>query len=84
MIDGDVGVSPCILKTTDLDSITHGSRKPMRPFESPFLSKSDDEIRTWMKENKHPNFGELTFTILDEDFIGTGKVYNRKCIESGL
>lgn len=39
------GCSPCILQTTDLDSITHGSRKPMPEFESPFLNMTDNEIR---------------------------------------
>jgi hypothetical protein len=126
--DSDPGVSPCILTTTDLDSITHGSRKPMRAFESPFLGKSDDEIRAWMKEHEHPNFARLTFTILDEhtiknktcrvgytrgddrmlitdfyanlyirvpiemvtlswdeeEYVGTGKVFNRKYIENDL
>ena len=100
----------------------------MRLFESPFLGKLDDEIRAWREEHKHPDFGELTFTILDEGtiknktcrvgytggddrmlltdfytnmhvrvpleqvtisweeeyFVGTGQVYGRKCIESGL
>jgi hypothetical protein len=41
----------------------------MRAFESPFLGKSDDDIRAWLEGHKHPNFGELTFTILDEDTI---------------
>ena len=126
--DSDAGVSPCILTTTDLDSITHGSCKPMRAFKSPFFGKSDDEIRAWMKEHKHPNFAGLTFTILDEhtiknktcrvgytggddrmlitdfyanlyirvpiemvtlswdeeEYIGTGKVFNRKYIENDL
>jgi hypothetical protein len=128
LIDGDVGASSCILETTDLDSITHGSRKPMRAFKSPFLGKSDDEIRTWIKEHKHPNFAQLTFTILDEDtiknktcrvgyilgdnrmlladfygnmyirvpiemvtlswdeeeYVGTGKVFDQRYIENGL
>jgi hypothetical protein len=128
MNDSDPRVSPCILTTTDLDSITHGSRKTMRAFEYPFLGKSDDEIRAWMKEHEHPNFARLTFTILDEhtiknktcrvgytrgddrmlitdfyanlyirvpiemvtlswdeeEYVGTGKVFNRKYIENGL
>ncbi|KIN09074.1 hypothetical protein OIDMADRAFT_23793 [Oidiodendron maius Zn] len=67
--DGDVGASPCILETTDLNSVQHGSRKPARAFESPFLGKTDDEIREWVKEHPHPSFAQLTFTILDEDTI---------------
>ena len=67
--DGDVGASPCILETTDLNSIANGSRSPMHAFESPFLGKTDDEIRAWMEEHKHPNFAQTTFTILDEDTI---------------
>lgn len=67
--DGDVGASPCILETTDLDSIAHGSRKPTQAFESPFHGKSEDEIRAWVKEHEHPNFAQTTFTILDEDTI---------------
>lgn len=65
----DAGAAICILETTNLDSITHGSRQPMRAFKSPFLGKSDDEIRTWMKEHEHPSFGQLAFTILDEDTV---------------
>ena len=67
--DGYVGASPCILTTTDLNSISNGSRNPMHAFESPFLRKTDDEIRAWMKEHIHPNFAQTTFTILDEDTI---------------
>jgi hypothetical protein len=37
--DGDVGASTCILETTDLDSIAHGSRKPMRAFKSLFSAR---------------------------------------------
>lgn len=68
---GDIvsGASPCILQTTDLDSVTHGSRKPMPNFESPFLNKTDNEIREWMMKHRHPNFVESTFTILDQNTI---------------
>lgn len=72
--DGDVGASPCILETTDLDSVQHGSRKPAQAFESPFLGKTDDEIRAWVKEHTHPSFATLTFTILDE-----GTIKNKTC-----
>lgn len=67
--DGNVGASPCILKTTDFNSIANGSRTPMHTFESPFLRMTDNEIRAWMKEHKHPNFAQATFTILDKDSI---------------
>lgn len=30
---------------------------------------TDDEIRGWMREHKHPGFAQLTFTILDEDTV---------------
>jgi hypothetical protein len=73
LADQVVGVAPCILETTDLNSINHGSRQPMRAFKSPFLGKSDDEIRTWVNEQNDPNerpfFSRLTFTILDNDAI---------------
>jgi hypothetical protein len=61
--------APCILQTTDLDSITHGSRKPTPDFESPFLNNTEDEIRDWMQKNRHPNFAEFTFTILDQNTV---------------
>ena len=67
--DGEVGASPCILNTKDLSSITHGSRKPMPDFESPFLGQTDDQIRQWMKDQTTPNFAKCTFTILDEDTV---------------
>ena len=63
------GASPCILQTTDLDSITHGSRKPMPNFESPFLNKTDTEIREWMLKHRHSNFAESTFTTLDQNTV---------------
>lgn len=63
------GASPCILQTTDLDSIAHGSRKPMPDFESPFLNMTDNEIRDWMLQHRHPNFAQLTFTILDQNTV---------------
>jgi hypothetical protein len=62
----DSGASPCILQTTDLDSIAHGSRKPMQDFESPFLDWTDHQIRDWMLKNRRPNFAQFTFTILDQ------------------
>jgi hypothetical protein len=57
----------CVVTTEDLDSIEHGSRKPMQPFESPFLGMTDDEVRTWFNEHRHPNFASGTFTVLDKD-----------------
>ncbi|KFY64990.1 hypothetical protein V497_01540 [Pseudogymnoascus sp. VKM F-4516 (FW-969)] len=64
---GVPGECLCILDTEDLDSVTHGSRKPMQPFESPFLGMTDDEVRSWMSEHRHPNFAESTFAVLDGD-----------------
>jgi len=69
VVDGDVGGAPSILQTTDLHSISHGSRKPMQAFESPFLCKTEDEIRTFMQENRTEHFASLTFTIFDEETI---------------
>jgi hypothetical protein len=63
------GSSPCILQTTDLDSVSHGSRKPIPDFDSPFLNWTESEIRDWMLKNRHPNFVESTFTILDQNTI---------------
>lgn len=64
------GASPCILQTTDLDSIAHGSRKPMPDFESPFLGMTDDEVRDWMLKHQHPpDFAQSTFTILDQNTV---------------
>ncbi|KAM5458142.1 hypothetical protein MaudCBS49596_000053 [Microsporum audouinii] len=68
----DPGASPCILQTTDLDSITHGSRKPMPDFESPFLNWTDKQVRDWAtKEWKRQRecFAMRTFTILDQNSI---------------
>jgi hypothetical protein len=46
------------------------TRLPMAPASlceplSPFSRQEDDEIRTWVKEHKRPNFARATFTILD-------------------
>lgn len=41
----------------------------MKAFESPFLGQSDDDIRAWLKDHEHPNFGQSTFTILDKDTV---------------
>ncbi|EFQ97989.1 hypothetical protein MGYG_01025 [Nannizzia gypsea CBS 118893] len=74
--EGDLpgyGMSPCILQTTDLDSITHGSRKPMPvDFESPFLNWTDEQVREWATKASrpgHPSFAHRTFTILDQNTI---------------
>jgi hypothetical protein len=60
---------PCIITTTDLDSIKHGSRMPMQAFESPFLGMKDDEVRAWMKERWREDAFSMTFAILDEDTV---------------
>jgi hypothetical protein len=65
----DTAGAPCILQTTDLDSITHGSRKPMPDFDSPFLNMTDAEIREWMLKHRHPNFEGSTFTVLDQQTV---------------
>ncbi|EFQ99270.1 hypothetical protein MGYG_02283 [Nannizzia gypsea CBS 118893] len=68
----DPGASPCILQTTDLDLIAHGSRKPMPNFESPFLNWTDEQVRDWAtKEGKRQrqSFAMETFTILDQNSI---------------
>ncbi|KFY00959.1 hypothetical protein V490_01129 [Pseudogymnoascus sp. VKM F-3557] len=59
----------CIITTEDLGSIGHGSRKPMQPFESPFLGMTDDEVRTWFLEHQHPGFSYFTFAVLDKDTV---------------
>ena len=41
----------------------------MPNFDSPFLNKTDDEIRDWMQKHRHSNFAELTFTILDQNTV---------------
>ena len=41
----------------------------MPEFESPFLNKTDDEIREWIKEHRHPNFAQRTFTVLDQNTV---------------
>ncbi|EEQ31053.1 hypothetical protein McanCB56680_003691 [Microsporum canis] len=48
--------APCILQTTDLSSISHGSRKPMAKLKSPFLNKADNEIRDWVRHHRCPGF----------------------------
>lgn len=70
MIRDDRGVPGdclCTLDTENLDSVIHGSRKPMQPFESPFIGMTDDEVRSWMNEHQHPHFAECTFAVLDGD-----------------
>ncbi|KFY29507.1 hypothetical protein V493_02326 [Pseudogymnoascus sp. VKM F-4281 (FW-2241)] len=73
MIGDDRGVPGdclCILDTENLDSVIHGSRKPMQPFESPFIGMTDDEVRSWMNEHhQHPHFAEFAFAVLDEDTV---------------
>ncbi|KFY92056.1 hypothetical protein V500_04340 [Pseudogymnoascus sp. VKM F-4518 (FW-2643)] len=61
--------SLCFLDTMDLNSVEHGSRKPMQPFESPFIGWTDDECRSWMNEHRHPYFAEYTFVVLDKDTV---------------
>ncbi|KAH8762402.1 hypothetical protein BGZ57DRAFT_931411 [Hyaloscypha finlandica] len=73
--DGDVGASPCILETANLDSVQHGSRKPARAFESPFLGKTDDEIRVTIK-NKTCRVGYTG----DDDRILVTDFYATMCI----
>jgi hypothetical protein len=41
----------------------------MQAFESPFLSKTDDEIRTFMQENRNEHFASVTFTIFDKETV---------------
>lgn len=53
----------------DLNSVVHGSRTPMQPFESPFIGWTDDECRSWMNEHWHPHFAEYTFIVLDKDTV---------------
>ena len=66
---GSPGDSLCIIETTDLDSIEHGSREPMQPFESPFLGMTDDQVRAWLKAHRRPDFAFFAFAVLDEDTI---------------
>ena len=55
----------------DLDTVAHGSRKPMEAFESPFLGMSKEEVRRFFVEKvvPHPAFTSLTFAIMDEDTV---------------
>lgn len=64
---GIPGECICILDTMDLNSVVHGSRTPMQPFESPFIGWTDDECRSWMNEHRHPYFADYTFIVLDKD-----------------
>lgn len=57
------------LDTMDLNSVVHGSRKSMQPFESPFIGWTDDECRSWMNEHQHPYFSRLNFLVLDKDTV---------------
>ncbi|EGD97537.1 hypothetical protein TESG_04945 [Trichophyton tonsurans CBS 112818] len=70
--DSDPPDTPCILQTTDLGSITHGSHKPMPDFVSPFLNYTDNKIRDWMEHHRFPGFAEATFTVLDQLTIAEG------------
>lgn len=63
------GSAPCI-QTTDLDSITHGSRKPMHEFDSPFLGWTEDQVRDWVIKHRHPNFAYLHLqSLINEQLI---------------
>lgn len=44
----------------------------MPNFDSPFLNKTETEIRDWMRTHRHPNFARATFTILDEKTVEKG------------
>lgn len=65
--EGIPGDCICILDTMDLNSVVHGSRTPMQPFESPFIGWTDDECRSWINEHRHPYFSEYNFIVLDKD-----------------
>lgn len=65
--EGIPGECICILDTTDLNSVVHGSRTPMQPFESPFIGWTDDECRSWINEHRHLYFAEYNFIVLDKD-----------------
>jgi len=69
--DGDVDAAVCILETEDINSVVSRSRKPMKDFHSPFLGKTDDEIRSWVKKHLTGSkvFAKRTFTILDKDTV---------------
>lgn len=41
----------------------------MKALDSPFLGRTDQEIRTFMQENRNRHFASTTFTIFDEDTI---------------
>lgn len=57
----------CILDTENLGLVIHGSRKSVQPFESPFISMTDDQVRSWMNEHRQSHFAECTFAVLDGD-----------------
>lgn len=65
--EGIPGHCLCILDTMDLNSVVHGSRTPMPPFESPFIGWTDEDCRSWINEHRHPYFAEYTFVVLDND-----------------
>ncbi|KFX88730.1 hypothetical protein V490_07445 [Pseudogymnoascus sp. VKM F-3557] len=67
--EGNTGYHLCILDTMDLNSVEHGSRTPVQPFESPFIGWTDDECRSWMNEHRHPYFATYTFVVLDKDTV---------------
>lgn len=69
--DGIVGGAVFIVTTENIDGDFYRSRKPMKAFKSPFLGKTDNEIRSWVRENltDSDQFAERTFTILDDDTI---------------
>lgn len=81
--DGNVGSMPCILETTDLDSIRHGSRPEMKAFESPFLGFTDSQVRQWLKDHPHENFAECTYAIMDEDTIAN-KTLRVGCLTTNI
>lgn len=81
--DGNVGGTACILQTTDLDSITHGSRPTMKAFESPFLDFTEPQVRQWLKDHPHKNFASRSYAIMDEDTVAN-KTLRIGCLDTNI
>ena len=77
---GDMpAVAHCILQSEDTSVVTRASRYPMRPFVSPFLDKSVEQILDIFVDKIRgpghtfqPTFAYFVFTILDEQMAKDG------------
>jgi hypothetical protein len=79
------GYAPCILHSTDISAITHGSRYPYPAFSSPFIGKTVNEILNLFLSIRRPlnwEWSHSIFFILDEQTARDGKTCVLACDNS--